>query len=306
MIAAGLLAKKAVEAGLETKPWVKTSLAPGSRVVTDYLDRAGLTPYLEQLGFNLVGYGCTTCIGNSGPLPEAIAQAVDDGNLAVVAVLSGNRNFEGRIHSQVKASYLASPPAVCRLCPGRDGPAGPVARPDRLGRNRRRRLPGGDLARTARDRVPDVEIDVHRPVRGRVRHDLRRRRELALHAGARGRRLRVGTRIDLHQGAAVLRGPDVRVHAAGRHSRRPGSGGSGGLDNHRPHLPRRVDLAELTGRQVPAEQRGRPRGLQQLRLPPGQPRSHVAGHVRQLPAAQPAGAGDGGPVHSSTCPMARR
>ncbi|HEX2180632.1 MAG TPA: aconitate hydratase AcnA [Actinomycetota bacterium] len=110
MIAAGLLAKKAVEAGLESKPWVKTSLAPGSRVVTDYLDRAGLTPYLEDLGFNLVGYGCTTCIGNSGPLPEDIARAVDERGLAVVAVLSGNRNFEGRIHSQVKASYLASPP----------------------------------------------------------------------------------------------------------------------------------------------------------------------------------------------------
>jgi len=110
MIAAGLLAKKAVEAGLETKPWVKTSLAPGSRVVTEYLDRAGLTPYLEELGFNLVGYGCTTCIGNSGPLAPDIAEAVDERNLAVVAVLSGNRNFEGRIHSQVKASYLASPP----------------------------------------------------------------------------------------------------------------------------------------------------------------------------------------------------
>jgi aconitate hydratase len=110
MIAAGLLAKKAVEAGLETKPWVKTSLAPGSRVVTDYLDHAGLTPYLEELGFNLVGYGCTTCIGNSGPLPEDIGRAVDERNLAVVAVLSGNRNFEGRIHSQVRASYLASPP----------------------------------------------------------------------------------------------------------------------------------------------------------------------------------------------------
>ena len=110
MIAAGLLAKKAVEAGLETKPWVKTSLAPGSRVVTGYLERAGLLPYLEELGFNLVGYGCTTCIGNSGPLPEDVAEAVDKRNLAVVAVLSGNRNFEGRIHSQVKASYLASPP----------------------------------------------------------------------------------------------------------------------------------------------------------------------------------------------------
>jgi aconitate hydratase A / 2-methylisocitrate dehydratase len=110
MLAAGLLARKAVEAGLETKPWVKTSLAPGSRVVTDYLDRAGLAPYLDKLGFSLVGYGCTTCIGNSGPLPEQVANAVDEGDLNVVAVLSGNRNFEGRIHPQVRASYLASPP----------------------------------------------------------------------------------------------------------------------------------------------------------------------------------------------------
>jgi aconitate hydratase len=110
MITAGLLARNAVEAGLVTKPWVKTSLAPGSRVVTAYLERAGLMPYLEKLGFNLVGYGCTTCIGNSGPLPQEVADEVDARGLAVVAVLSGNRNFEGRIHPQVKASYLASPP----------------------------------------------------------------------------------------------------------------------------------------------------------------------------------------------------
>jgi aconitate hydratase len=110
MIAAGLLAKKAVEAGLETKPWVKTSLAPGSRVVTEYLDAAGLQPYLDKLGFSLVGFGCTTCIGNSGPLPDDVATAVTERDLAVVAVLSGNRNFEGRIHPLVRASYLASPP----------------------------------------------------------------------------------------------------------------------------------------------------------------------------------------------------
>jgi aconitate hydratase len=110
MVAAGLLAKKAVEAGLASQPWVKTSLAPGSRVVTDYLDRAGLTPYLEKLGFSLVGYGCTTCIGNSGPLIEEVGKAVDEGDLNVVAVLSGNRNFEGRVHPQVRASFLASPP----------------------------------------------------------------------------------------------------------------------------------------------------------------------------------------------------
>jgi aconitate hydratase len=112
MIGAGLLAKKAIEAGLETKPWVKTSLAPGSRVVTDYLEAAGLTPYLDKLGFSLVGFGCTTCIGNSGPLPDDVTAAVQDGDLSVVAVLSGNRNFEGRIHPLVRASYLASPPLV--------------------------------------------------------------------------------------------------------------------------------------------------------------------------------------------------
>jgi aconitate hydratase len=112
MIAAGLLAKKAVEKGLKTQPWVKSSLAPGSKVVTDYLNDAGLTPYLEELKFNLVGYGCTTCIGNSGPLPEPVADAVQKGKLTVAAVLSGNRNFEGRINSLVRANYLASPPLV--------------------------------------------------------------------------------------------------------------------------------------------------------------------------------------------------
>jgi aconitate hydratase len=112
MVAAGLLAKKAVERGLTTPPWVKTSLAPGSKVVTEYLREAGLTPYLEKLGFHLVGYGCTTCIGNSGPLPPPIAEAIDGAGLVAVAVLSGNRNFEGRINSDVRANYLASPPLV--------------------------------------------------------------------------------------------------------------------------------------------------------------------------------------------------
>jgi aconitate hydratase len=112
MIGAALLAKKAVERGLTRKPWVKTTLAPGSKVVTDYYDKAGLTPYLEKMGFDLVGYGCTTCIGNSGPLPEAVSAAVNESDLAVVSVLSGNRNFEGRINPDVKMNYLASPPLV--------------------------------------------------------------------------------------------------------------------------------------------------------------------------------------------------
>ena len=112
MVGAALLAKKAVEAGLSRRPWVKTTLAPGSKVVMDYYEKAGLVPYLDKLGFNLVGYGCTTCIGNSGPLPEEISAAVNESDLAVVAVLSGNRNFEGRINPDVKMNYLASPPLV--------------------------------------------------------------------------------------------------------------------------------------------------------------------------------------------------
>ena len=112
MLGAGLLAKKAVERGLSTKPWVKTSLAPGSKVVTDYLDEAGLTPYLGALGFQLVGYGCTTCIGNSGPVATPVAEGIHQGNLVAAAVLSGNRNFEGRINPEVRANYLASPPLV--------------------------------------------------------------------------------------------------------------------------------------------------------------------------------------------------
>jgi aconitate hydratase len=112
MIGAGLVAKKAVAKGLQRRPWVKTSLAPGSKVVTDYLQRSGLQPYLDQLGFNLVGYGCTTCIGNSGPLPDDVSAEIRERGLVVASVLSGNRNFEGRIQQEVRANYLASPPLV--------------------------------------------------------------------------------------------------------------------------------------------------------------------------------------------------
>src|SRR6202044_515336 len=112
LIGAELLAKKAVEKGLSVPAWVKTSLAPGSKVVTDYLNKAGLTPYLEKLKFHTVGYGCTTCIGNSGPLPAEVSQAIEENNLVVASVLSGNRNFEGRINSEVRANYLMSPPLV--------------------------------------------------------------------------------------------------------------------------------------------------------------------------------------------------
>ena len=112
MLAAALLARNAVDKGLTSKPWVKTSVAPGSKVVTDYYEKSGLTPYLEKLGFYIVGYGCATCIGNSGPLDAEISEAIQANDLSVTAVLSGNRNFEGRINPDVKMNYLASPPLV--------------------------------------------------------------------------------------------------------------------------------------------------------------------------------------------------
>ena len=112
MIAAGLVARKALERGIRTRPWVKTSLAPGSQVVTDYLREAGLLEALEEQGFHIVGYGCTTCIGNSGPLPQAVEEAIEGSDLVVASVLSGNRNFEGRVHALTRANYLASPPLV--------------------------------------------------------------------------------------------------------------------------------------------------------------------------------------------------
>ncbi len=119
MVAAGILAKKAVEKGLTVPPWVKTSLAPGSRVVTDYYTKAGLLPYLEKLRFNVVGYGCTTCIGNSGPLPADVSKSIDEHGLVAVSVLSGNRNFEGRVNVDVRANYLMCPPLVVAYRAGR-------------------------------------------------------------------------------------------------------------------------------------------------------------------------------------------
>ncbi len=146
MLAAGLLAQKALAKGLSVKPYVKTSLAPGSRVVTSYLQKAGLLGALEQLGFNVVGYGCTTCIGNSGPLPDTVATAVTEGNLVAAAVLSGNRNFEGRVNALVKANFLASPPLVVAYALAGTVDIDLVNRPARPGLAGQRCLPARYLA----------------------------------------------------------------------------------------------------------------------------------------------------------------
>ena len=192
MIAAGLLAKKAVERGLRRRPWVKSSLAPGSRVVTDYYERAGLTQYLDELGFNTVGYGCTTCIGNSGPLPEEISAAIAEGDLVACAVLSGNRNFEARIHPEVKANYLASPPLVVAYALAGRMDVDLATEP--LGQD----ADGDDVflrdlwPTRGRDPGDDRGVGARRDVQRHLRRRLHRRRAVARAAGARGRPLRLG------------------------------------------------------------------------------------------------------------------
>ena len=221
MIGAGLLARNAVQRGLTVKPWVKTSLAPGSLIVTEYYKAAGLLEYLAELGFNIVGYGCTTCIGNSGPLPDEVSKIVKDRNLVVASVLSGNRNFEGRIQSQVRANYLASPPLVVayalagRMQVDLDDRAAGHGSPGAAG------LPQGHLADRAGDPGDDAELGEVGDVPRAVRAGLRWRRSLAFAADSNGRAVRVDRRFDLHPESAVLRGLDARAGAPVGHPRRP-------------------------------------------------------------------------------------
>ena len=297
MIGAALLAKKAVEKGLQRKPWVKTTLAPGSKVVSDYYEKSGLTPYLDKLGFNLVGYGCTTCIGNSGPLIPEVSQAVNDNDLAVVSVLSGNRNFEGRINPDIKMNYLASPPLVVAyaLAGSMDvdlfnEPAGP-------GQRRQRRLHEGHLADAVGDRGGHRRRDQLRDVRRQLQGRLRRRRDLAVAADPRGQDLRVGPGVDVRPQASLLRRHAGRADPGHRHRGRSGAAQAGRLGHHRPHQPGRRDQEGLARGQVPRGARRRAARLQLLRVAPRQPRGHDPRHVRQHPAAQPARAGHRGRRH---------
>jgi len=174
MLGAGLLAKKAVERGLDIKPWVKTSLAPGSKVVTDYLLAAGLTQYLDKLKFNLVGYGCTTCIGNSGPLPESSGAAIKENNLVAVAVLSGNRNFEGRIHPLVRANYLASPPLVVAYALAGRMDLDLTTEPLGTDQAGQARLSARNLAHAAGSGIHCSRRRLHRAISQRIQRSLRR------------------------------------------------------------------------------------------------------------------------------------
>ena len=304
MIAAGLLARKAVEAGLASQPWVKTSLAPGSRVVTDYLDRAGLIPYLDKLGFSLVGYGCTTCIGNSGPLPDEVAKAVDAGDLTVVAVLSGNRNFEGRIHPQVRASYLASPPLcvayalagrvdvdLTREPLGTDASGAPVFLRDLW--------PSPDEVRDAMNAA--IEPEQFEREYGRIFDGDDHWRQMQAPTGSMYAWDAASTYV---QEPPFFQDMGDEPRAGGRHRGRAGAGQGGRLGDHRPHLAGRLDQGGLAGRPLAAGA-GRAAGrLQLVRLAARQPRGHDARHVREHPAAERAGARDRGSVDDA--PAVRR
>ncbi len=286
MVGAGILARNALARGLRSKPWVKTSLAPGSKVVTEYLDRAGLTEPLEQLGFNLVGYGCTTCIGNSGPLAQEISDAVDDANLAVVSVLSGNRNFEGRINPDVKMNYLASPP-LC-VAYALVGTMDIDLLHDPLGQDEqwRGRLSARHLALRAGDRKDGRRGRARGHVPQELRRGVRGRRALERAAGARRRALRLGRRVDLRAPAAVLRRHAGRAGGDRRAGRRARAGDARRQRHDRPHLTGRRDQARRSGRRVFAGAGRRSARLQLLRLAPRQPRGDDARHVREHPPAQ--------------------
>ena len=201
LVAAGLFAKKAVERGLKSKPWVKTSLAPGSKVVMDYLDDAGLLPYLEELKFNLVGYGCTTCIGNSGPLPEEVGSVVSKEKLTVAAVLSGNRNFEGRVNPLVRANYLASPPLVVAYALAGRVDMDLANEPLGEDKDGQACFPARHLADRPRSASGREEVGQARDVRQAVFASLRGRRAMEGDQGSRGRPLSRGTKRPLTSSA---------------------------------------------------------------------------------------------------------
>ena len=288
MVAAGLLARNAIERGLQRKPWVKSSLAPGSKVVTRYYEQAGLQTYLDQLGFNTVGYGCTTCIGNSGPLADEISAAINEGDLVVCSVLSGNRNFEARIHPEVKANYLASPPLVVAYAlAGRmdiDFETEPIGASN----------DGGDVY--LRDIWPSAR-EIGETIASSVRAEQFAEtyddvftgddawRALPVPEGQLFRWEPDSTYVrqpPYFEG--MSREPAVVARRGGRARPRLARR----LGDDRPHLARRVDQGRLTGRRVSRRARRRAQGLQLVRRTARQPRGDGARHVRERPAPQQA------------------
>ncbi len=285
MIAAGLVAKKAVERGLAVPAYVKTSLAPGSRVVTEYLRAAGLLPYLEQLRFNVVGYGCTTCIGNSGPVAEEIATAVKDHNLVVSAVLSGNRNFEGRINPVVRANYLASPPLVVAFAIAGTVDIDLVYEP--LGMDQDGKpVYLADLWPTEQEILEllnaTLNPEMFREQYGNVFTGNEQWNAIPV---ATGDLYQWSTESNLYPEPAVLRGDDARCAAAAVDRGRAGAGAAGRQRDDRPHFAGRQYRGGEPGRSLPDGARRPAEGLQLVWGAARQPRGDVARDVRQYPAA---------------------
>ena len=297
MLGAALVAKKAVERGMTRKPWVKTSLAPGSQVVTDYYTRSGLGDYLDAIGFNLVGYGCVTCIGNTGPLIPEVSAAVNEHDLAVAAVLSGNRNFEGRISPDVKMNYLASPMLV--IIYALAGTMDIDLFNDPIGRDR----DGNDVF--MRDLWP-TQAEIEDAISSSISSEMfasryadvftgdERWRSLPTPSGAVFEWDEESTYV---RRAPLLRRNARRTHPRRGHRGRPGAAEAGGFRHHRSHLPGGKHQAGLPGGRLPRVPGSGPPGLQLLRIPAWKPRNHDPGHLRQHPAAEPGGARHRGWFH---------
>ena len=271
LIGAGLVARKAREKGLQVKPWVKTSLAPGSQVVSDYLRESGLQEDLDALGFDLVGYGCTTCIGNSGPLPEAISKAIADNDLVAVSVLSGNRNFEGRVSPDCRANYLASPPLVVAYA------LKGTVRSDMI------KEPLGTASNGEPVFLKDIwpsNEEIRTLIDAHVHSEMFRRRYADVYQGDERWRAIEVTGGDTYgwpalstyiQKPAVFRRNEDGADAAVGHRAGEAARNLRRFDHDRSHFTRRRDQAGQPSRPLPARARRKPRRVQQLRLSPRKP-----------------------------------
>ncbi len=298
MLAAGLLAQKAVHLGLRVPAYVKTSFAPGSKVVTQYLDRAGLSPYLEALGFHVVGYGCTTCIGNSGPLAPVISAAIKNTDLTAVSVLSGNRNFEGRIHPEVKANYLASPPLVVAYALAGTMEIDLAQEP--IGKDHT------DSPVYLRDIWPTLaEIDA--ALKENLTPEMFHSVYANVFSGDEAwNKVKVPEerRYSWSTESTYIRKPSFFEGIAagtGRYPQDPGGArarGPRGFGDHRSHLPCRGHTGKEPGRQMAASKRRESRGLQHLWLTEGQPRGAHQGNFRKHPHPQQDDSGRGRRIHA--------
>ena len=250
LIGAGLLARNAAAKGLKAKPWVKTSLAPGSQVVAEYLTNSGLQAELDKVGFNLIGFGCTTCIGNSGPLQEDISKSINDNGIVGAAVLSGNRNFEGRVSPDVQANYSGLAAAGGGLCASGNGDQGSRGRADRRRQGRQAGVLEGHLADDQGDQRRDEEVRHRHDLQEALRRCVQGRHQLAQDQDRRERDLSLEHELDLCAEPALLRRHEERAGSDRRRRRCADPGDVRRQDHHRPHLAGRLDQADLAGRKI--------------------------------------------------------